>query len=516
MNYLRKLSPSSAWLPIFIAAMVAPGAFAQTFNSGSTGADGAFSPTLNTDVTLPPSGILNYTTFNIPSGVKVTFIKNAANTPVYILTTGNVTIAGTIDIRGGDAAAVGTAGGGALGDDGNPGLAGPGGFDGGRGGRQDAALAAAAIRAGAGLGPGGGPGGREGGDGCGAYGYYPRIGTGGAHVTNAYSPYAFWNCGSTYPVTIFAKSYGSSLLQPLIGGSGGGGGRGGTAYPGSGGGGGGGAILIASSTTISVTGVINARGGDGGDIAGTGSGERGSGGAGGAIRLVANAISGNGQLLADGGCIINAGTARSNCGADGGNAQYGGSGGRIRLEAPSVTFSGTISPNGGSYYAVSATPAPVFIAGAPTLRIASVAGQAVPAVPTGVADVTLPASTTGPVVVTFATTNVPAGNTVTLRLAPAYGLTTEVLSPAIATDGTTQVSVTLPQGPSTLQATTTYTVVVGMADGEELSRFAKNERVEKVEVTVALQGGAKASLVTVSGKRYEVPYDALLAAGFRG
>src|SRR5437899_11255426 len=64
---------------------------AQTFSSGSTGADGAYAPMANTTLTLPPNGVFNFTTVNIPSGVTVTFVKNAANTPVTILASGIVT-----------------------------------------------------------------------------------------------------------------------------------------------------------------------------------------------------------------------------------------------------------------------------------------------------------------------------------------------------------------------------------------------------------------------------------------
>ena len=44
-------------LAALLAATCALSAQAQ-FSSGSTGADGAFSPTVNTEVVLPPSGIL--------------------------------------------------------------------------------------------------------------------------------------------------------------------------------------------------------------------------------------------------------------------------------------------------------------------------------------------------------------------------------------------------------------------------------------------------------------------------
>jgi hypothetical protein len=510
LEHLPSKASLVAALSAAFAALASPAAHAA-FNSGSTGADGALSPTVNTEIELPASGVLNYTTINIPTGVTIKFKKNTANTPVYILASGDVTIAGAIDIRGQDAAHTGTSGDGAVGDDGIPGAGGPGGFDGGRGGREDAAQRADIIRAGSGLGPGGGLGGREGGNGCTSIGYYPYIGVGGGYSANAYQADGYGYQCTASTITQFGKAYGSALLQPLIGGSGGGGGRGGVTYPGSGGGGGGGALLLASSGTLRVTGTIDATGGDGGGYIGTGTGGRGAGGSGGAIRLMATTIAGTGTVAANGGCINNNNQRRQNCGSSG-YQQYGGSAGRIRLEAESVTFTGTSQPT----YVVD-QPGPVFIAGAPALRIASIAGSAVPANPTGTADVTLPASTTGPVTVTFETVNVPVGNTVLLRVAPAYGLTTEVLSPAIsgtAAAGTTQVSVTLPQGPSTLQATTTYTVVVAM--GEDLSRFAQNERVEKVEVTVAMQGPTRAKLITVSGKTFDVAYETLRAAGFQG
>lgn len=267
---------------------------------------------------------------------------------------------------------------------------------------------------------------------------------------------------------------------------------------------------------MSITGTINAIG-DGGGIAGPGVGGQGAGGSGGAVRIVATTIAGNGPIQTHGGCRHYNGNPRANCGATGQHENFGGSVGRVRLEGEAVTYTGASTPA----YVVDA-PGPIFIAGAPSIRIASVAGQAVPANPTGNADVTLPTSTTTPVDVVFQTTNVPVGNTVTLRVAPAYGVSVQAISPAIAgttTSGTATVSVTLPQGPSTLQATTTYTVVVGgttQAGMPDLSRFAKNEAVEKVEVTVPLVGEASARLYTVSGKTFDVPYAALQAAGFRG
>lgn len=512
----RRPQPFIGSLLASLALLCAAPAMAAV-NSGSTGADGEFNPTVNTEVVLPPSGVLNYTTVNIPLGVTVKFKRNATNTPVYMLATGDVVIAGTIDIRGGTAPSVGTQGDGVLADDGNPGIGGPGGYDGGRGGRDDVALTLSIIRGGAGLGPGGGRGARDGGSGCdGLGGYVHSIGAGGAYSLSVQPIYAthYWGAQcSDIPLEFYSNAYGSSLLLPLMGGSGGGGGLGGSSFAGSGGGGGGGAILIASSTSINLTGVILAHGGAAGGVGGTNAGETGAGGAGGAIRLVATSISGSGGLYADGGCVNQDNNPGRWCGINGYYTEHrGGSPGRIRIEAEAYTFTGSVSPA-----AVVDTPGPLFISAAPSLRISQVADQTVPASPTGTADVVLPASATGPVTVTFATTNVPVGNIITLRVVPAYGALTEVISPAIAGSaaaGTTQVSVTLPSGPSTLQATTSYTVVV--AGTLDLSRFAQNEAVDKVEVTVAMVGEPQARLITASGKSYVVPYAALRAAGFKG
>ena len=120
---------------IFITIMLSSSVYA--FDSGSTGADGAFLPSVDTRLDLPADGIFNFTEVNIPAGVTVTFNSNATNTPVIMLVSGNATIDGVIDVSGGDAAPSNGAGNGNVGDDGQPGAAGPGGFRGGRGGLID-------------------------------------------------------------------------------------------------------------------------------------------------------------------------------------------------------------------------------------------------------------------------------------------------------------------------------------------------------------------------------------------
>lgn len=470
---------------------------AFAYDSGSTGADGAFSPTVNTELQIPESGVFNFTTVNIPTGVTVTFKKNTSNTPVVMLASGNVTITGTVNVSGGNATNAGAAGDGNIGDDGVPGTGGPGGYDGGRGGQPNKG------NGGRGLGPGAGEGGKFhspyiNGGGGGGFG-----GNGGN--TDIYS-------ASSRPSGLGGVSYGSSQLLPLIGGSGGGGGGGGTSFSGSGGGGGGGAILIASSGTVNVTGAIHAQGGNSGFSDGSGCGARGGYGSGGAIRIVATTISGNGTINASQpNTSYSTYNTSGSCWVSGNYAYYGGMGapGRIRLEAE--TFSRTAASNPVHSFG---SPSSAFVAGLPTLRITSVAGVAAPASPTGNADITLPSTTPNPVTVEFATTGVPVGNTVSLRVTPAYGDATTVVSPAItgsSTAGTASVSATLPSGPSVLSASTTYTIVTAM--GEALSIYAQGETVEKVRLSTTMNGPTLVTLITASGKEFNAPHAALAMIG---
>jgi len=77
---------------------------AQNFSSGSTGADGALDlaamncPNNVCEVQLPESGILNYTTVNVPAGKTLKFKRNSRNTSLIMLAQGNVTITGIIDV----------------------------------------------------------------------------------------------------------------------------------------------------------------------------------------------------------------------------------------------------------------------------------------------------------------------------------------------------------------------------------------------------------------------------------
>lgn len=114
---------------IAIVFLYPSSSFAQTFTSGSTGGDGAFAPSSDINLVLPPDGVFHYTTVNIPAGVTVTYSHNSANTPVTILATGDVNIEGTIDLNGKKGLGIVA---GVLSNQG--GLGGPGGFPGGSGG----------------------------------------------------------------------------------------------------------------------------------------------------------------------------------------------------------------------------------------------------------------------------------------------------------------------------------------------------------------------------------------------
>lgn len=228
-------------------------AFAQAFDCGSDGSDGALlvnSTTGDVSIPLPPDGILNYTTIDIADGALVTFVRNAGNTPVYMLATGAVSIDGLIDISGKEG--IGPSGG----------MGGPGGYNGGNGATAD-------LPAGYGQGPGGsmpGPYLDE---------FSPPPGNG----------------------QFLYGNYSNSLLMPLVGGSGSGGA---TDAP-FGGGGGGGAILIASNTEIILGdyGSIYAKGGMSERADYYEPYEKYTYASGGAVRLVAPSISNLGSFTFD-------------------------------------------------------------------------------------------------------------------------------------------------------------------------------------------------------------------------
>ncbi|MCB1876818.1 MAG: hypothetical protein KDH88_12670 [Chromatiales bacterium] len=474
--------------------------FVLAFDSGSTGADGAFSPSVDTRLDLPESGVFNFSSLTIPEGVTVTFNKNTANTPVVILVNGDASIAGSIDVSGFNSPGVGAAGDGNAGDDGLPGLGGPGGYDGGAGG-----AAGGDHFGGNGLGPGGGNFGT--GDST-----IRRHGGGGSYSTRgSYTSYRFAECASHSAEA--GPIYGSSVLLPLLGGSGGGGGMGGNAFAGSGGGGGGGALLMAVSGTLRVDGAIVAVGGQAGTSGGGNCGAVGGGGSGGAIRLVASVIEGNGTVSAAGANRPNS----ASCSVSGYSYQenncymHSGGDGRIRLEADNLVRTAGSTP---AY--TFGPPGDLFVAGLPTLRISRVAGVDAPATPSGVADIVLPADIANPVTVEFETTGIPLGNIVELTVTPQKGAATSAISNALAGDtglATAATQIALPQGPSTLMASITYTLIADSDARRGYFERLAGEPVQGIRVEAGIRGESRYWLITESGKSLPLSPAQLASAG---
>ncbi len=350
------------------------GAQVQVFSSGSTGSDGALNITAPGVTYLDPKAmnidpagdnIFNFTTITIATGSILKISEVKLHGPVYFLASGDVTIAGVIDITGNDSPGVT-----ATAAEQIPAFAGSGGYSGGLGGVHGDSSHSAL--------PGNGPGGGAAGD------INQPYAVGGGFTTNRF-------------------------LVPLVGGSGGGGTNDNSQY-GAQGGAGGGALLIASSTKITLAandgnapdgipnGVINARGGYGN--------ARGCGGAGGAVRLVANSITwtndysgiyvdGNGGLGVQGSCKT-----------------YPQSG-FIRLEGNTVHSIDHISLSGPYVqslpFALNLPTAPP-----PVITVASINGVAINANPFSFPDDTINSTTAVPVVINA--TNMPVNATVNLFL----------------------------------------------------------------------------------------------------
>lgn len=447
---------------LILVGMLYP-AVSLAFSSGSTGSDGAFVPSCaptpcTVTVALPPSGIFNFTTVTIASGITVTFSPNAANTPAIVLASGDVTVAGgaTIDVSGSPGIAASLTG--PMVNAGGRG--GPGAFRGGQGGIRQ--LSSVANPPSAGQGPGGGR--------------FPDAASGFCGVGGTYgAPAAF------------------TTLIPLFGGSGGSGQFATGGRSGSSGGGGGGAMVLASSTRIVMNGAILANGGKGGTFANQTLNTAGSGG-GGAIRLVSSEISGTGILSA---------------GSNGTGCDQGGLG-RIRLEASTLIFTGASAPTASTSTTsgpVTATSTPALI-DVPTLTITAVGSAAVQTSTPGAlyttADVVLPSDTTNPVTVTVTATNIPVGTSFSVTVIPQFAASSTVnstLSAGTFAQSTATASVTIPTGQVTvLNASGSFTIpqlagVFPFGDGDE---------IDHVVVAAGTDEVSSLSVVTKSGNTVPV------------
>ena len=290
--------------------------------------------------------VFKYESVTIDAGSTLSFSNHPSRAPVVWLVSGNVNINGTVNLNGQ----------GYLNPPKNS-EPGPGGFRGGPGiyGNLDK---------GAGFGPGGGENHHHGGS----------YGTG------------------SYP-------YGNQSLIPLIGGSGGG------AYYRSGGAGGG-AILIACQNTLTVNGIVQSNGGDGGPSSYN---RHSGGGSGGGIRLVADTLSGSGNIFATGGGGFGSGGL-----------------GRIRIErvVNDNTIEDGVVPSPSVINLTSETTAIIWPPdNAPKVRIVSIGDKEPPLDPrasfgTYGADIALPQVSSTQVVVE--TTNVEEVSQVLVRVKPRF------------------------------------------------------------------------------------------------
>lgn len=344
------------------------------------------------DMSARPDGIWNFTTIHVPAGVTVQFNRNAGNTPVRWLATGDVTIDGTIDVSG-------QTGFNAL-PPGVAALGGPGGFHGGRGA---IAFDSSASTVGS---PGQGPGGGAPGTAQQTNPENLRDGQNGSHN----------------------GTYGNAFLQPLTGGSGGGGGSSTAGSNGGNGGGGGGAILIASSRDIQLNGLIRANGGDR-EWSGASFGGFGSGGS---ILLRADRVTGGGTLQAFGG-------------------QQNNPNGRIRVEGYVRSLTGSRVP----VEVVGLPAANGELNRIGTLAIQSVRGVNVAQPPSGnlqTPDVVF--TDAGPVQVVVTGTGIPDGTPVRLRITSTSSVIES--GPQAMAAGTVTFNVTVPRGVGTLQASAQF------------------------------------------------------------
>ena len=323
-------------------------------------------------VALPPDGILcvRYITCSAASGATLSFTRNDANTPVYLLVQDTVQLNNNncrIDASGGPAVAAP----GGMGLTVRGGIGGPGGSD---GGSCDGT--GAGRRAGNGVGPGGGRGASAAGGGGGAS---PVTDGGGNFEGDA-------NGGAHFAL----PSY-----RMVHGGSGGGCGYNAAGTSAGGGGGGGGVLVVAAGQYIEMDGTYSgfwARGGGERDA----SNLLGGWGGGGVVRLISDEIRGTGGHIDVRAETTNTSGATSYCGPY--NASYaGGCGGAglILIEGPlspiatDTQFVANSLPQSALGTGASRDPLPDS-ASAPTLAITQVFTNW-----TGVAETLIPIQTPG-------------------------------------------------------------------------------------------------------------------------
>ncbi|MBI5865026.1 MAG: hypothetical protein HZB38_11065 [Planctomycetes bacterium] len=224
----------------------------------SDGSDGPLVVSGSITLDLPPDGVFNFTSITINPGGVLRFNRNAANTAAFLMATGPVVIAGTIQVS-------------ASGVNGGPG--------GGNGGLHGLGFQAGTAGGGV-AGGGGGPANMR-----------PGNAGGGGGMAQPGLTAIRWT--GPFPAP---GGPAVSISDPISGGSGGGGGSGwvffGVDLSGGDGGGAGGAVHECTPASITISGAIRANGAQGGTAFANigGHGGPGGGGSGGLIDLRADAF----------------------------------------------------------------------------------------------------------------------------------------------------------------------------------------------------------------------------------
>lgn len=379
------------------------------FNGTNWRRPSASGPNVVIDMSTKTDGIWRYGRIEIQEDCTVTFKRNALNTPVVWLAQEDVYIAGHVNLSA-SAPSAGV-------EPGAQARGGPGGYDGGLGGR--ASNTSGTFAAWPGIGPGGGSPGTTSDQDGGAAGHAAV----GSTSTGVAAP---------------GQAYGNRLVLPVVGGSGGGGEGSSTTSDEGNGGAGGGAILIASSGTIRLDGITSSTDYQ---IAANGSSgsSAGGGGSGGSIHLIANRIEGDGFLR-----------------ALGGTNYYTGSVGRIRLDAWTIDLEGSGGWDESDPNWSAGPPLPLSLSSLGTVRVVSVDGVGV-TYPTG-SNTFSPHVTfneAAAVAVAVQTTNVPNGSAVNVRIT---GIGTVLTAGGTVTNNAATVNfASVPSGLGTVQAWVEYT-----------------------------------------------------------
>jgi hypothetical protein len=258
-----------------------------------------------------------------------------------------------------------------------------------------------------------------------------------------------------------------------------------------GGGGGGGAILVASSGTITISGSILSNGGNGGQAT---QGGGGGGGSGGSIFLKADVIAGEGIIQAIGGLGGNGGSL---------SHSYGGYGsdGRVRLESNTKLRQAIADP-----VETLGPPTSVFVVNMPTVTMTAINGTSVTLPSGGSIDypnIVLGQSTSNPLTMDIAATDVPVGTTVEVLMTPKIGeqsVTTSTALSGTLASSTATASIALPTDTDYFVFSLSVSFDAGQAS-LGFPKYVEGEKIERIVVSSEIGSASKVFYITESGRK---------------